>query len=121
MTVKKIAKTQSPTKINIVGSSKDKYIQLEGSTQMMCDLLDLQEPNNQISNMNQFIPFTMNVTTEGMNITMMEIPLPEPAQPQNQNGAANNTERHCFNPIPGYCDQNTAPTNNNDTDNEQER
>lgn len=90
---------------------------------MMCELLDLQEPHNQISDMNQFIPFTMNVTTEGVNITMMEIPVSEPSQTQNQNGApSNNTTRRCFNPVPGYCDKNNQPENNsnNDTNDEEE-
>lgn len=121
MIVKKIAKSNSPKQIYIVGCAKDKYIQLEGSIEMMCDLLDLQEPHNQISDMNNFIPFTMNVTTEGVNITMMEIPVPQPPQTQNQNGApAKNTNRLCFNPVAGYCDKDntTANNGNNDTDGE---
>lgn len=89
---------------------------------MMCELLDLQEPHNQISDMNEFIPFTMNVTTEGVNITMMEIPVPVTAQPKNQNGGPPNKTVTCFNPVPGYCDKdNTTPNNsNNNTDAEEE-
>lgn len=113
MTVKKIGKGPTPQQLHIVGSYKDQYKQLEGSREMMCELLDLQEPQNDISDMNQFIPFQMTVTTEGVNITMMEIPQAQPAQPHHQNASTTNTSRTCFNPIPGYCDVENDDTNKN--------
>lgn len=89
--VKAIAKTQSPKKVHIVGCADDKYKELEAAKDMVAELLDLQDPNNEVAQMNDFVPFTMKVTTEGIKITMMEIPSNNTAQPNNGNVTKNPT------------------------------
>lgn len=92
--VKAIAKTNSPKKVHVVGCTDDKYKELEAGKDMMADLLDLQDPNNEVTHMNEFVPFTMKVTTEGIKITMMEIPPENTPQPHNSNGTHNASSTH---------------------------
>lgn len=112
--MKAIAKTTSPKKVHVIGCTDDKYKELEAPKDMMSDLLDLQDPNNEVTDMNQFVPFTMKVTTEGLKITMMEIPQITTSQPNTSNGTQNPTTSQ-MNPTTGIT--NPLPnTQNQDND-----
>lgn len=115
MTVKAIGKTKSPHKILVIGSHEEKYKQLEASTQMMAELLDLHEPNNEVNDMREFVPFDMNVTTEGLRITMMEIPLPPIQQPSTSNSTTTqNATRSTTKTKTSHNPSDEQDQNNND-------
>lgn len=102
----------------MVGCTEDKYKELEASKDLMAELLDLKEPDNEVHHMNQFVPFTMKVTSEGTSITMMEIP-PQPNNPNvtpprhvTQTNAATGNN----NPVPHTQEQNNDENVTNDYD-----
>lgn len=77
MEVQAFGQGNSTDEIDIIGYINKKYRHMKGTRSMISELLDLDDTNNDVDTMQEFIPFSMIIIAEGNTITSMEIPEPE--------------------------------------------
>lgn len=90
ISVRAVGKGTENDQLHVVGFIDDVLKNLTSSYNMMIDLLDLNEPENEISHIRQFVPFDMHIITRGLKIVMMEIP--EIKDTSNNTNDTNGTE-----------------------------
>lgn len=74
ITVRTVGKGKETDELHVVGHIDDILKNLTASYKMMTELLELEEPENTIADIRQFVPFDMRIIVRGVKIVMMEIP-----------------------------------------------